>query len=154
MSGTSEIPFQTLLKSLLDESVSLNPHLLYRLSDLDTDELALLKSTWPQLPLWRRQALMENLEEMGLADDLLSFEAIGRHAITDQTLVRLEAVRLLGIRGMALILIFSNLLESDPEVDVRRPQPLHWGHLSGEIDKIPRARQFTLEDRLLHYLRR
>ena len=96
MTGPSEIPFQTLLNSLLDEGTSLNPHLLYRLSDLDPGELALLKNAWPQLSLRRRQALMEDLEELGLADDLLSFEASGRHAISDaDPKVRLAAVRLL-----------------------------------------------------------
>lgn len=156
MSGTSEIPFQTLLKSLLDESVSLNPRLLYRLSDLDANELAMLKNTWPQLPLWRRQALMEELEELGIADDLLSFEAIGRHAITDpDPKVRLEAVRLLWeFEAMDLIPIFLHLLESDPEVDVRAAAATALGQFIylAEIDKIPSASQFTLEDRLLQII--
>ena len=156
MSSPSEIPFQTLLNSLLDEGTPLNPHLLYRLSDLDAGELALLKNAWPQLPLWRRQALIEDLEELGLADDLLSFEAIGRHAISDaDPKVRLAAVRLLWeFEAIDLIPNFLRLLESDPEVDVRAAAATALGQYIylAEIDEIPKARQFTLDDRLLQVI--
>jgi len=134
----------------------LNPSLLYRLSDLDTGELALLKNAWPQLPLWRRQALMEDLEELGLADDLLSFETIGRHAISDaDPKVRLAAVRLLWeFEAIDLIPNFLRLLESDPEVDVRAAAATALGQYIylAEIDEIPKARQCTLDDRLLQVI--
>jgi len=156
MSSPSEIPFQTLLNSLSDEETPLNPHLLYRLSDLDADELALFINTWPQLPLWRRQALMENLEELGIADDLLSFEAIGRHAISDtDPKVRLAAVRVLWeFEVIDMIPVFLRLLETDPEVDVRAAAATALGQYIylAEIDEIPKAGRFTLEDRLLQVI--
>ena len=74
MSDISELPFQTLIDALLDEDTPFNSRYLYRLSDLEGDDLNLFIQSWPQLPLWRRQALMEDLYELGEANDLLSFE--------------------------------------------------------------------------------
>ena len=81
MSEPSELPFQSLIDALLDEDTPFNPRYLYRLSDLDQEDLDLFLDTWPRLSLWRRQALMEDLQELGLADTLLSFKRIGKNVV-------------------------------------------------------------------------
>ena len=65
MSETPEISFQTVIDALLDEETPFNPGYLYRLSDLDSEELNQFIHTWSRLPLWRRKALLEDLEELG-----------------------------------------------------------------------------------------
>ncbi|NIW50379.1 MAG: hypothetical protein GWN30_38095, partial [Gammaproteobacteria bacterium] len=96
MDDISELPFQTLIDALLDEDTPFNPRYLYRLTDLEGDELNLFIQTWPQMALWRRQALMEDLNELGSVDDLLSFENIARSVIVDEDpQVRLLAVQIL-----------------------------------------------------------
>ena len=83
MSNPVEIPFQQLLDALLDVDTPLPPRYLYRLSDLDKVELALLKDTWPSIPAWRRQALMEDVETLGESDTLLSFFDLAQFALKD-----------------------------------------------------------------------
>ena len=62
--GPSEIPIQELLEALVDVDTPLSANFLYRLSDLEPGDLEQLKTLWPQVPLWRRQALMEKLEKI------------------------------------------------------------------------------------------
>jgi len=153
MENPQEIPFQTVLTALLDPDTPLNPRYLYRLSDLADDDLSLLKDNWEQLPLWRRQALMEDLEDLGAADDLLSFEAIGRHAVSDED----PKVRELGVRvlwefdGQDLIPIYLNLLDGDPEASVRAAAATGLGQFVyfGELDELPGERFRTIEKALL-----
>ena len=92
----SEIPFDNLLESLLDEETIFHPRYLYRLSDLNPAEIESLAKTWQQIPLWSLRALMEDLEELVDADTLLSFEAVARQSIDDDDpKVRSTAIRIL-----------------------------------------------------------
>ena len=153
MSETPEIPFQTLIDALLDEETPFNPLYLYRLSDLDTEELHQFIETWPRLPLWRRQALLEDLEELGSEDMLLSFESIGRYVISDDDpLVRRLAVQMLWeFDSYDLINIFLQLLQSDPDPGVRAAAASGLGQFVylGELDQLPREKSSDLEDHLL-----
>jgi hypothetical protein len=58
MSKNTDIPFQEVIDSLLDEKAIFNPRYLYRLSDLEGDELASLNNTWGDIAPRRRLALM------------------------------------------------------------------------------------------------
>lgn len=153
MSETPEIPFQSLIDALLDEETSFNPSYLYRLSDLDSEELTQLIHTWPQLPLWRRQALMEDLEELGSKDMLLSFESIGRGVISDDDpLVRRLALQILWeFDSYDLIPIFLRLLQSDPDPGVRAAAASGLGQYVylGEMGQLPRQNSSDLEDHLV-----
>jgi HEAT repeat protein len=154
MSDIPELSFQTLIDALLDEDTPFNPRYLYRLSDLEGDELALFYQTWSQLSLWRRQALMEDLYELGRADNLLSFENIGRKAIADEDpRVRLLAVQILWVfEELDLVPIYLQLLDFDPVVEVRAASASGLGQFVylGEIDRLPGEVHKEIEDRLLN----
>jgi HEAT repeat protein len=154
MSDPIEISFDELLTALLDEEKPLHPRYLYRLSDLEGEEVDRLVEVWPSLPLWRRQALMEDLEELGAKDDLLSFESIGRHAVKDSDpRVRTLAVRLLWeFEADDLRLIFMDLLETDPEAEVRAAAASGLGQYVyfGEVEELPSDQLHTVEEQLLY----
>lgn len=153
MSPPSEIPFQNLLDALLDIENHFHPRYLYRLSDLEPGEISTLQKTWQHIPLWRRQALMKDLEALGNSNDLLSFEAIGRHALCDEDPgVRSLAVRILWeFETVDLVPLFLNLLETDEDANVRAAAASALGRFvySGEIDEIPEKTLREIEDRLL-----
>lgn len=153
MSEPSELPFQTLIEALLDEDTPFNPRFLYRLSDLDREDLEIFLETWPRLPLWRRQALMEDLEELGLADNLLSFKHIAKNVIADEDpqVRRLAAQILWEYEDRNLVPLFLQLLIDDPEDEVRAAAATGLGQFVylGEIDQLREEQQHEIEDRLL-----
>lgn len=153
MQDPAEIPFNELITALLDTETVLNPRFLYRLSDLDNDELSAFQQTWPKIPVWRRQALMEDLEQLGTADDLLSYEAIGRYTISDEhPRVRLSAIRILwDYETDDLIPTFEEILETDPEGEVRAAAATALGQFvyKGEIEELSPDILHELEDLLL-----
>lgn len=156
MSTPSEIPFQDLLDALVDIENHVHSRYLYRLSDLEPEEIATLQKTWHHIPLWRRQALMRDLEELGNSNDLLSFEAIGRHALCDEDPgVRNLAVRILWeFETLDLVPLFLNLMETDTDAGVRAAAASALGRFvySGEIDQLPKKVLREIEDRLLRLI--
>jgi HEAT repeat protein len=138
-----EAPFQAVLDALLDSETNLDPAYLFRLSDLEGEDATKIKEIWPQIPVWRRRALLEDIEQ--LADDnfLLSFEYICRVAIDDED----ARVRFLAVRPMSmyepvdLIAQILNMLEADPDENVRAVCASTLGRFVylGEIDDIPSA---------------
>lgn len=156
MSETSELPFQSLIDALLDQDTPFNPRYLYRLSDLDQEELALFLDTWPRLPLLRRQALMEDLQELGLSDNLLFFENIGLNVISDEDphVRHLAAQILWEFEGPDLIPLFLQLLGSDPEAEVRAAAAAGLGQFVylGEIGRLQGEKLHGIEDRLLEVI--
>ena len=149
----SEIPFENLLESLLDEGNPLPPRYFYRLSDLDPSEIAALKKTWQDVPLWRRQALMEDLEEFSKTDTLLSYEAVARNAIDDEDpKVRTIAIRILyDYEPKDLIPKYINTLMKDSDADVRAETALALGSFVylGELEELPKGTQQEIETYLL-----
>lgn len=152
----SEIPFRQLIEALLDTESHLHPRFLYRLSDLEPEELEQLKLSWQQVPLWRRQSLMKDLEQLGSVNNLLSFEAIGRHAVEDaDPQVRNLAVKILWeFEANDLVPIFLNLVESDTDIEVRASATSALGRFVylGEVDKLSHKTQRTVEDHLIHWI--
>lgn len=153
MPDYSQIPFQELLDALLNVDKRFHPRYLYRLSDLTDEDLNRLEATWFRVPLWRRQALMEDIEELGESDFILSFEAVGRLAVKDAD----PKVRLLGARTLwefeesKLIPIFDDLLINDQSPDVRAAAATGLGkfiHL-GEIEELPQKTLRKVENLLL-----
>ncbi|UCE00265.1 MAG: HEAT repeat domain-containing protein [Chloroflexota bacterium] len=153
MPEISELPFQKLIDALLDLELTFEPRYLYRLSDLEGEDLDLFLETWPHLPIWRRQALIEDLLELGKADDLLSFENIARNVIADEDpQVRLIAVQILWeFENRDLIPLYLEMLRSDPVAEVRAASASGLGRFVylGEIDQLPQDLSTEIEDRLL-----
>jgi HEAT repeat protein len=115
------IQFTNLIEALLDESTPFSPRYLNRLSDLDPADVSLFAETWPKVSLRRRQALLEDLEELHLADDLLCFEEVGRVALKDnEPGVRRRAIQILREYELVdLLPTFMDISEHDPDADVR-----------------------------------
>lgn len=147
------IPFTEVIQALLDESSPLQPRYVYRLSDLVSSELDELASTWERVPTWRRQALMEDIEELGDRDFLLSFEGVSRLALTDSDArVRELAVRTLwDYESEDLVPVLLNMMENDAILDVRAAAASALGKYIylGEIEELPATLLHEIEDRLL-----
>lgn len=153
MFDSTEFQFQTLVDALLDQETPFDPRYLHHLSDLEGEDLILFQDVWPQVHLLRRQALVEDLLDLAAADDLLSFENIGRYTIHDQDGgVRTNAVQLLWeFEERDLIPIFIELLNSDPVPEVRAAAATGLGLFvyHGEIDRLPNKYLVMIEDALL-----
>jgi HEAT repeat protein len=153
MNLPEEIPFQQMLDALLDAEVPLNPRFLYRLSDLEPSEVTLLADIWPKIPLWRRQALLEDVEELGSSDTLLSFQSFGAFAAhDDDPKVRLYAIRTLWeYEDKRLIPLLVKVLKQDDDAGVRAASATALGGYVylGELEEIPETTLREIEDLLL-----
>jgi HEAT repeat protein len=153
MSDSTEFQFQTLVDALLDPDNPVDPRYLHHLSDLEDDDLSLFREVWSQVSLSRRQTLLEDLNDLGAADDLLSFENVGRLTIGDpDAQVRTLAAQLLWeFEERDLMLLFIELLDSDPVPEVRAAAATGLGLFvyHGEIDRLPKQYMGNIESALL-----
>lgn len=153
MSRNQEIPIKELLDALLDTNTPFHPRYLYRLSDLEGDELAAVQKTWPLVPTWRRQAIMEDIEELGETDYVLSFEAFARFNLKDSD----PKVRELAIRALwdyespDLVPTLLEMLENDQDANVRATAASALGKYIylGEVEELPERTLRQIEDKLL-----
>jgi len=155
-SNPADIPFQSVMEALLNTEKPFTPRFLYRFSDLDQHDLDQLKEIWPDIPNWRRKALIEDIEQLGEDDTLLSFETIGQFALSDSDpAVRLPAIGILWeYENPALIDAFLKMVESDPSSEVRSAAASALGKFvyMGELEEIPAHVLKKIEDRLLSVL--
>ncbi len=121
MTIPNSTPFTKLIDALLDESTPFSPKYLHRLSDLDPVDKALLEDIWSKVSVRRRNALLEDMEEIHMADDLLCFDEVGRVALKDsEPGVRMRAIQILREYELVdLLATFVEMSEHDPDVDVR-----------------------------------
>ncbi len=149
----SEIPLQDVLEALLAADQPFNPRFLYRLSDLEPEDLKRLEAIWPQVPSWRRKALIEDIEQLGDNDTLLSFESLAVFALRDtDPQVRLPALRTLWeYENPQLGRKFLDLAEHDPDLAVRSAAASGLGRYVylGEIEEIPAELLERIEKQLL-----
>ncbi len=153
MSIPKPIPFTKLIDALLDESTPFHPRYLHRLSDLEPADVSLLTETWPKVSLRRREALLEDLEEHHMADDLLWFEQVGRVALNDKNpSVRIRAINILKEYELVdLLPTFVDMSENDPDAEVRAgaAAALATYIYMGEVDDISPMKLKRVEDCLL-----
>jgi HEAT repeat protein len=153
MSTPTEIPFQDVVNALLDADTPLNPRFLYRLSDLERAEMALIEQVWPQIPAWRRKGLLEDVQALCERDTLLSFEALAGFALSDaDPAVRLPAVRTLyEFEEDDFLDDFMRMLQSDPDEQVRAAVAAGLGKFiyMGEIEALDEALLRQVEELLL-----
>lgn len=151
-----KIPFEEVLAALLDTETPFAPRYLYRFSDLEPAEIRDLKKTWEQIPVWRRKALLEDLEQLFGDDYLLSFEAICRLGLEDSE----AEIRFLSLRSLFeydvrdLVPAFLNLMTSDSSADVRAASATALGKYiyAGEVEELESKTLRLIEDRLLSVL--
>jgi HEAT repeat protein len=150
------IPFQQLLEALADEQTQFQNREFYRLSDLNHEELNSFKHVWFKIPLARRKSVLDDLLRLAKNNLLLSYEAIGRIAITDEDpVIRKLAVQILmGFDSVDLIPKFIDLLEQDTDEDVQATSAAALSRFVylGEVDEISRETLHQIEDCLLHAL--
>ena len=147
------VSFQQILDALLDNEAVFPEHFLNLFSDLGEEELGLLRGVWFDIPLQRRQALMENLAELGVQDTVLSFEELGRFSINDtDPIVRAFSLDILSeFEKIDLAELYMTLLKEDIDPEVRAAAANGLGRyvLAGEIDKIPSEILAEVEDCLI-----
>lgn len=151
--GKYEPSFGKLIEALLDFEVPFPPRYLYSLSDLYGDEFAQFQAAWPDLPDWRRQGLLEDLELMFEGDTLLSFESICRLALEDPN----SQVRFIALRSLQdyevkdLIHFFLQLLGGDPDEEIRALAASNLGTYVylGETERLSPTSLETIENSLL-----
>jgi hypothetical protein len=152
---SKEIPFENVVNSLLDENAPFPARYLYRLSDLEDEDLQVVKQNWRSIPLWRRRALMEDLQMMVEKDMMLSFESVGRLAMSDDDpKVRYGAIETLianECESTDLIGTYLKLMENDPDQRVRAIATSALGQFVylDEMDTRQPEMKRELEDRLL-----
>jgi HEAT repeat protein len=153
MISPTQIPFDDVIAALLDEGNTLQPRFLNRLTDLPPQEQAQLQNIWPRIAHWRRKAMLEDLENLTNADTTLSFEAVGQVALGDED----AAVRKLAVQMMVeyespdLIPFYLRLVNEDPDSEVRAVVASALGNFIylGELDKLSKSKQNTIEEHLL-----
>lgn len=148
-----ETSFQTILEALLDLSATFPARYLARFSDLEPAQLEALAQVWPRVPLARKVALLEDLQDLAEDNTLVSFEAFARARLKDhEPAVRAGALRLLiECEDVHLIPDLLDLLNADDEPEVRAAAAVVLGQFVylGELDKIPAETLREIEDHLL-----
>jgi HEAT repeat protein len=153
MNKADKITIKQLLDALLDVDKPLHPRYIYRLSDINDSDLAAVQETWARVPAWRRQAIMEDIEEIGSDDYVLSFEGLARFGLQDsEPRVRELAVRTLWEYELPdLVPTFICLMETDGDVEVRAVAASALGQYIylGEIEELPASTLHKVEAKLL-----
>lgn len=153
MSVPQSIPIGKIIEILVDQTTSLSPRFLHRLTDLEPTDATQLEEAWPAIAPHRREALLEDLEEIHLADDLLNFEAVARIGIKDKEPgVRSRAISILREYELIdMIPVFINMAEHDPDPDVRAnaASALASFIYLGEVEELTPSRLLRVEECLL-----
>ncbi len=155
-SPLEDIPFGEVLTALLDEDQILDPLLLYRLSDIDPENLSQLEGIWEKVNIERRRALIDDLEQLTDANNLLTFEPVFRVGLKDlDDQVRFFATRAIEVFDTDdLIPFFLSVLEKEDSVDLRAVTASVLGKYiyRGELDKISAEIKAQIEEKLLQIL--
>jgi hypothetical protein len=150
------ISITKVIDALLDEGTPFHPRYLNRLSDLDPADTILFAAAWPKVSLRRREAILEDMEDVHLADDLLCFEAVALLGIKDQApTVRSRAIRILREYELVdLIPIFEDIAEHDPDAEVRADAAagLATYIYMGEVEDISPSKLKRVEECLLRLI--
>lgn len=151
-SNSDELSFEEVIKVLPIPGEPLPLYYLSRLSDIDTAQLDEIRKIWPDIPAQRRLDIVREVELVSNSNYLLSFQTLCQFVMNDHyPRVREVAVRTLWeYEDKSLIPKFLNMLETDPDVDVRAALITALGKYVylGEIDKIPPETLDLIVDRL------
>ncbi|MFN2126647.1 MAG: HEAT repeat domain-containing protein [Anaerolineales bacterium] len=154
MTDTPDIPIQQIIDDLLDRNSPFPARNLYRLSDLETVDLEKIAAIWPDLPVWRKRGLLEDITDLSEKDTLLSFEGFCLVAINDEDdEVRLQAIKALQIyEDTSLIDKFINLHLKDRNEYVQAEAAGALGRFVylGEIEILDQEKLNEIEEILLN----
>lgn len=135
-----EVSFEIIAKALLDNSLPFPPTYLHHFSDLTPEDLIQLEKIWNDIHPDRRFALMEDLEDLAVADTLMSFDELSKFALNDtDPRVRQTALQILWESNEPrLIPKFIYMLEKDEDLHVRAAAASSLGQFVylGELEEI------------------
>jgi HEAT repeat protein len=149
----SKVPFPRVLEALQDTSTAFPHRYLKNFSDLNPDDVKMLKAAWTQVPAARKQQLVRDLEKLSADDTLVSFDAFARAMLDDpDEQVRLYAIRMLWENSdprLARTLI--RIMQNDSSEEVRGEAASVMGSYvyQGELDEIPSQLLAEVENALL-----
>ena len=147
------VPFDKVITALLDNEHPFPPVHLHRFSDISAADLVNLEKSWSQVNPDRRAALLEDLEDLAEADTLVSFDDLGKFALSDpDPRVREVALRLLWeSQEVGLVTKMLQMAENDPAEKVRGAAASALGQYIylGELEEIPEAVLHRIEKKLL-----
>jgi HEAT repeat protein len=145
--------FKVVLARLRDISQPMPTASLYHLSDLSAQEQAALEALWPELSTERREAIIQDLQEIGEANFEVSFESVFRLALEDES----SDVRAIAIRALwesedpTLMAPLITFMHHDPDPLVRAAAASALGRYVylGELEELPAAQTGRVEASLL-----
>ncbi|MBL8095968.1 MAG: HEAT repeat domain-containing protein [Anaerolineales bacterium] len=145
--------FEEVLRALKSADTAVPTAGLYSLSDLSGQPLDTFERAWPDIPLQRRQGLIEDLIELAEANYEVDFTEIFRLAMDDED----AEVRRAGINGLweaedeTLMGPLVERLNFDPDLEVRAAAASTLGRFvyMGEVDEIQAGQAQRLEATLL-----
>ena len=156
MPKTKPVPFSRVVAALLDDQTPFPPRYLHRFSDLAPEDAASLAKVWPRISPARRVALMEDLDELNQADDLLAFEDVCQLALLDPLPdVRRSAVMILRTYEQVQFLSdFIRMAKQDEDAEVRAAaaSALSAFIYMGEVDELQPSTLKHVEECLLSIL--
>ncbi len=149
--------FKKVLQTLLNDQKPLPEFFSGHLQDLSPQEAARLREVWPQIPLERRRALLEEMERVTDADLRVSFKAVGLLALDDpDAQVRFGGVRVLWVEeDPQLIPRFLALARNDPNISVRANAVGALGSYMylASLEELPPKLTHQIEEELMALLR-
>ncbi len=149
-----DAPFEQVLDALLDDTCTIEPQLISRLSDLEGDAHLKIRALWPEIALERRLALLEDMDSLVEENHILSFEGISKIAIHDDNAqVRFLAVRSLGVyETTELIPELLLRVENDHDLNVRAACAFSLGRFAhlAEMDQLPTHTKKAIQECLFN----
>ena len=157
MAILSKIPFTAVIDALLDESKPFPPAYLPRFSDIPGSDLRALMRVWSQVPLVRKRALLEDLENIVEADTIVSYYDFAAALLRDpDAQVRLLSIRLLWEENdtrLIPVLLQMMVSDEDPLVRASAANALGVYVYHGELEEIPEDKLHLVEDKLLEVMK-
>ncbi len=152
-SKSNSVTFQAVLDELLTNTKSFPSSYLNRFSDISREDLALLKTAWPEVKPKRRLSLVEVLIKFNENNTIVCFDDVALLFLKDEDFrIRSGAIRLLRESEDARVIEpLISLLEHDKQFLVRAAAAGGLGAfvLLGELDKISSEKLAHIERVLL-----
>jgi hypothetical protein len=149
----NSVPFQAVIDELMENGKPFPGSFLNRFSDMPSDDLALLKTIWPEVKPKRRLSLVEDLVKFNENNTIVCFDDVAALFLKDDDLrVRVAGIRLLReSEDSRVVEPLISLLEHDKQFLVRAAAAVGLGQfvLLGELDKISPEKLARIERVLL-----
>ncbi|HTX79108.1 MAG TPA: HEAT repeat domain-containing protein [Longilinea sp.] len=151
--SSNPVSFDQVVEALLDEQHPFPATYLHSFSDISAKDLRTLKEIWEKVNADRRVSLLEDLEDIADADTLVSFDDIGKFALSEpDPRARVIATRILWENDdRKLIPALLDMLENDEDETVRAAAAAALGKYVylGELEELPAEDIRQVEDMLL-----